>query len=44
MLFKPEKAKMIKPENALTGRSIPIKLSGIHTVSKHTILPPSLIT
>ena len=41
MFFKPEKARMIKPENALAGRSTPIKISGIHTVTKNSMqLPP----
>lgn len=40
MFFKPEKAKMIKPENALAGRNTPIKISGIHTLTRNTITPP----
>lgn len=40
MFFKPEKAKMIQPENALVGRSTPIEITGIHTVTRNTIVPP----
>lgn len=40
MFFKPEKAKMIKPENALAGRNTPIDITGIHTVTRNTMTPP----
>lgn len=40
MFLKPEKAKMIKPENALKGRSQPIVISGVHTVTQNKMSPP----
>ncbi|MFV1872907.1 MAG: peptide-methionine (S)-S-oxide reductase MsrA [Oleiphilus sp.] len=40
MFIKPEKAKMIKPENALAGSDVPIKISAIHTVTGNKITPP----
>ena len=40
MFLKPEKSKMIKPENALQGRSTPIDISGIHTVTGNALQPP----
>ncbi|WP_082870215.1 MULTISPECIES: peptide-methionine (S)-S-oxide reductase MsrA [unclassified Oleiphilus] len=40
MFFKPEKAKMIKPENALPGRDQAISISATHTVTGNSMLPP----
>lgn len=40
MFFKPEKAKMIKPDSALAGRSTPMKISGIHTITQNSMLLP----
>lgn len=40
MFFMPEKAKMIKPENALAGRDQAIEISGIHTVTGHNMKAP----
>ena len=40
MFFMPEKAKMIKPENALAGRDQAINISGIHTVTGHSMIAP----
>jgi peptide-methionine (S)-S-oxide reductase len=40
MFFMPEKAKMIKPENALAGRDQAINISGIHTVTGHSMIGP----
>lgn len=40
MFLKPEKAKMIKPENALKGRTTAMDISGIHTVTGNSIQAP----
>lgn len=40
MFFKPEKAKMIKPDSALEGRSTPMKISGIHTITQNSMRLP----
>ena len=40
MFLKPEKAKMIKPENALKGRTTAMDISGIHTVTGNSMQAP----
>lgn len=40
MFFMPEKARMVRPESALPGRSEAIAISGVHTVSKNSMKPP----
>lgn len=40
MFLKSEKTKMIKPENALAGRSTPLTISGMHTVTQNKTVPP----
>ncbi len=40
MFLKPEKSKMIKPENALKGRDTAMSISNIHTVTGNQITPP----
>jgi len=40
MFYKPESAKMIRPENALKGRDSCMEISAIHTVNGHTMSPP----
>ena len=40
MFLKPEKAKMIKPENALKGRTTAMDISGIHTITGNSMQAP----
>ena len=39
-MFFPEKAKMIKPENALKGRATAMEITGTHAITGHKIQPP----
>lgn len=40
MFLMPEKSKMIRPENALSGRDTPIQISGTHTVTGNKMTAP----
>lgn len=40
MFLKPEKARMIKPENALKGRAEALTISGVHRVTGNAMVPP----
>ena len=40
MFLKPEKTRIVKPENALKGRDEALTISGIHRVTGNSMVPP----